>query len=81
MCVIQCIISYLNGVITRSDPSILNLYRGRWMSELAFRVGSRAFISLKLTAHLQLEPPGVLHIHNIIKVHHGHVPGHAGGHE
>lgn len=48
--------THLDAVIASRHPAILNLHVRGWVRKFALGIGSRALISLELTAHLQLEP-------------------------
>ncbi|GFT05790.1 hypothetical protein TNCV_3925811 [Trichonephila clavipes] len=63
--------THLDGVVACDDASVLHLYVGWGVRELAFGVRSGALVPLELSAHLQLEPPRVLDGREA--AHHGHV--------
>lgn len=62
----------LDAVVAGGHSAVLDFHVSRWMSKLAFRVRSRALVPLELTAHLQLEPPGVLAVEKVVHVDHCH---------
>ena len=51
------ILSYLNTVVTRRDPAVLDLDVVRGVRELAVPVRPGALLPLELAAHLELQPP------------------------
>lgn len=52
----------LDTVVAGGDSSVLHLDVGRRVCELAFRVGTRTLVPLKLSTHFQLQPSRVLSV-------------------
>lgn len=50
----------LDTVVACGDTTVLHLYVGWRVCELAFRIGTRALVALKLSTHFQLQPSRVL---------------------
>lgn len=70
----------LNTVVAGSDPAVLDLHVSWRVRELALRVAPCALLSLELATHLELEPPRVLLIEQVVDVEHGEsVGGQVGG--
>jgi len=61
----------LNTVIASRYPPVLNFNIGRGMGKLALCIRAGALLPLKLSAHLQLKPSGVLLVQQGAHVKHG----------
>lgn len=54
--------AYLDRVVAGNDAAILYFHVCGGMSKLAFRVGSSAFVALKLSTDFELKPARILNI-------------------